>query len=61
MLSTYGIYYFIGYLLNTDILNAITPHKNGFSVSFVGIFLLIGTSCFLVYVIENYWKNKKIS
>ena len=57
--SVYFVYYFIGYLVNTDILNAITPHRNGFSISFYGIFLLFGTSLLVVYFIGKYREKRK--
>jgi len=57
--SVYFVYYFIGYLVNTDILNAITSHRNGFSISFIGIFLLFGTSFLVVYFIGKYREKRK--
>ncbi len=57
LLCTYFVYYFIGYLLKTDILNAFTFRKNGVSISFIGIFLLIITSL-LVRKIINIIREK---
>ena len=53
--SVYFVYYFIGYLFDTDMLNAITPHgMHGFTISFVGVFLLIGTTILVKFVINKY-------
>lgn len=52
VLCTYLAYYFIGYLLKTDALNAFTLHRNGISISFIGIFLLLVTSLLVGYIID---------
>jgi hypothetical protein len=57
MLAVYFMYYFIGFLFNTDMFNAITPQENGVSFSFIGIFLLLVTSLLILNVIDKYRKR----
>ena len=57
MLVVYFMYYFTGLLFDTDIFNAITPQNNGFSVSFIGIILLVITSVLIIKFIEKYRKS----
>jgi hypothetical protein len=52
LIGTYFVYYYIGYLLNTDVLNAVTYRKDGMTISFIGFFLLFITSVFVFYIIE---------
>lgn len=57
ILCTMLMYYIIGYIFNTDILNFITFRKNGVSFSFIGMGLLVITSLFIGYII-NYIEKK---
>lgn len=59
VLCTMFMYYIIGYLFKTDILNAITFRKNGVSYSFIGVILLIVTTLIIGYVIEKIKINKE--
>lgn len=52
LISTYYIYYLIGYLLKTDMLNAFTLRKSGVSISFIGILLLLITSVLVGKIID---------
>lgn len=52
------MYLFIGHLLNIDILKLMTIHKDGFSVSFVGIAICYITATVLFFVIRKL-KNSK--
>jgi hypothetical protein len=56
VLGIYFVYYVIGYLFNTEVLNAVTVRKHGMSISFVGIFMLFATSFFIVYLIKAFRK-----
>jgi hypothetical protein len=51
-LGTYFFYYYIDYLFNTDVLNVVTIRKNGTTISFIGFFLFLITSVFVLYIIE---------
>jgi hypothetical protein len=51
------MYYFIGLLFDTDMFNAITVQENGFSVSFIGIILLVVTSTLGLKIIDKYRKR----
>jgi hypothetical protein len=57
-LGTLLVLYFLGYLMNTDILSIVTFHKNGSTFSFIGVFLLFIISSIILYVIQVY-KNKR--
>lgn len=61
ILCTMLMYYVIGYIFNTDILNFITFRKNGVSFSFIGMGLLLITSLFIGYIINYIEKNSKRS
>jgi hypothetical protein len=55
VLTFLGIYFFydyLDYLFNTDILNAVTVRKHSTTISFIGFFLFIITSVFVLYMIE---------
>lgn len=52
VLGVFVAYYVIGYIFKTDILNAITFRRHGFSISFVGIFLLLTTTILIAYIVE---------
>lgn len=58
LLCTYFVYYLIGYLFKTDMLNAFTLRKSGFSISFIGIPLLIVTSVLVGKIIDVIRKNR---
>lgn len=58
ILAVYWVYYFIGYLFNNNILNAITFHKNGFTINIIGFFVLITTSVLVIYFIQKYVDKK---
>lgn len=58
VLCTIFAYYVLGYILKTDILNAVTIRKNGVSFSFIGIFLLIITSSIIGYIFNIIKSNK---
>jgi Na+/H+-translocating membrane pyrophosphatase len=58
ILSIIFIYYIIGYIFKTDILNVITLRKNGISISFVGIILVFITSVLVIFII-NFTNNTK--
>lgn len=53
MFANYIIYYYIGYLLNTDIWNAITINKDGFTISFLGISLLLFTTHLIMTIVKS--------
>ena len=59
VLSTILLYYILGYIFKTDILNFITFRKHGVTYSFIGLLLLVSTSLFIVYIIEVIKKSKK--
>ena len=59
IVSTMLLYYVIGYFLKTDMLNAITPRRNGVTFSFIGVALLLITSLAISYIVEKFRKNKK--
>jgi len=59
VLCTMLIYYFIGYIFNTDIVNAIALRKNGVSFSFIGMILLLITSLFIGYIIDIIRKHSE--
>ena len=59
VLCTMFMYYIIGYLFKTDILNAITFRKNGVSYSFIGVILLFVTTLIIGYVIEKISKSRE--
>lgn len=52
LFCTYFVYYLIGYLFKTDILNAITFRKDGASISFIGIALLLITYVLVEKIID---------
>lgn len=52
VLSIYILYYLIGWLLKTDMLNPVTIRTNGATFSFVGIILLTITSLLVGYIID---------
>jgi hypothetical protein len=60
VLGTYFVYYFIGYLFNTDVLNAVTFRKNGMTISFIGIFILFATPFFVIYIIQVIRKYRSV-
>jgi hypothetical protein len=51
--SIYIVYYFIGSLFNTDMLNAITPNGDGIQINSLGVLLLVGTFLLIKYVIKK--------
>jgi hypothetical protein len=57
-LGTLLVLYFLGYLMNTDILSIVTFHTNGSTFSFIGALLWFIISSIILYVIQVY-KNKK--
>jgi|GEM_PF-2725103 len=57
ILCTMLMYYIIGYIFNTDILNFITFRKNGVSFSFIGMGLLLITSLFIGYIIGKKFRS----
>jgi uncharacterized membrane protein (DUF485 family) len=59
VLSTMLIYYIIGYIFKTDILNAITLRKNGVNFSFIGIVLLFITSIVIGNIIDFIRKSRE--
>lgn len=59
VLSVIFLYYIIGHIFKTDILNFITFRKHGVTYSFIGLLLLIGTSLFIGYIIEVIMKKRK--
>lgn len=62
VLGTFSFYYVIGYLFNTDIFTAFTNHKNGMSISIIGITLIFSTSLLIAYItniIKKYVDKKK--
>jgi ABC-type Mn2+/Zn2+ transport system permease subunit len=59
VLSTMLIYYIIGYIFKTDILNAITLRKNGVNFSFIGIVLLFITSIVVGNIIDFTRKSRE--
>jgi hypothetical protein len=52
LITVYFIYFIIGLIFKTDILNAVTFRRNGMSISFIGILLLIFTTLLIGYIIE---------
>jgi hypothetical protein len=48
--GTLAALYFIGFLMKTDILNIITPHKNGFTFSFIGALVWLIISIFILKI-----------
>jgi hypothetical protein len=61
-LGIYFFYYYIDHLFNTDVLNFITIRKDGTTFSFIGFFLFLITSVFVLYMIEvirKYIDNRK--
>jgi uncharacterized membrane protein (DUF485 family) len=59
MLSVYFSYYIIGYLLDTDMLNAITPRKGEVTFSFIGFVLLFVTTILVKLAIDTFKKRNK--
>lgn len=57
MLGVYLMYYLVGILFDTEIFNAITLQDNGFSVSFIGVILLVVTSVLVTKFIPNIKKK----
>ena len=57
VLCTMLIYYIIGHIFKTDILNAITLRKNGVTFSFIGIILLFITSIVIGNIVDSIRKN----
>ncbi|MGN5651575.1 hypothetical protein [Bacillus sp. Brlt_9] len=52
------MYLFIGHVLNIDILKLMTIHKDGFSVSFLGIAVCYISIAFVYFVIRKLKKGK---
>jgi hypothetical protein len=59
LLVVYFMFYITGLIFNTDMLNAITPGENGFSVSFIGILLLLITSIVVLKIINKVQPKKQ--
>lgn len=57
LITVYFIYFIIGLIFKTDILNAVTFRRNGMSISFIGILLLIFTTLLIGYIIEIIMKK----
>lgn len=57
IMLTMLLYYIIGYIVKTDILNAITLRKSG--VSFIGVILLFVTSMMITYIVEFIKKDRE--
>lgn len=57
-LGTLLVLYFLGYLMNTDILSIVTFHKNGSTFSFIGALLWFIISFTILYIIQVYKKKK---
>ncbi|MGE6489819.1 hypothetical protein [Paenisporosarcina sp. NPDC076898] len=59
ILGVYCVYYFIGYLFDTNILNAITFRKHGFSINIIGFVALVATSVLVLSLIQKYIDKRK--
>lgn len=59
ILCTMLIYYIIGCIFKTDIFNVITVRKNGASVSFIGIILVLITSMMIGFMIDAIRKKRE--
>jgi hypothetical protein len=55
-LGTLLVLYFLGHY--SDILSVVTFHKNGSTISFIGIILWLIISSIIYYVIQDYKKKK---
>lgn len=58
-IGTFCFYYVMDYLFKTDVLSAVTFHKHGITISFIGIFLLFTTSLLIGYVTNTIRKSVK--
>ena len=59
ILGVYCVYYFIGNLFNTNILNAVTFHNHGFLINIIGFVALVATSVLVLYLIKKYIEKRK--
>lgn len=57
-LGTLLVLYFLGYLMNTEVLSIVTFHKNGSTFSFIGAILWIIISSTILYFIQVYKKKR---
>jgi len=59
IIGVYCIYYFMGYLFNSNILNAITFHRHGFTINIIGFEVLFATTVLVLYFIQKYMNKRK--
>lgn len=57
--TIYIVYYFIGYLLHNDVISPISFKDDRLTISFVGLFLLLGTFTLVRYMIGKYIDSNK--
>jgi hypothetical protein len=58
VLCTMLMYYIMGFIFKIDILNVITWRRNSFSISFIGLILLIITSLLIEFIIDVIKKSR---
>lgn len=61
IVTVYLVFFSIGKLINTDILNAITFYKDGFTISFIGVILLLVTSNIIYFIIKRFISIKAVT
>lgn len=57
--TIYIVYYYIGYLLHNEVISPISFKDDRLTISFVGLFLLLGTFLLVRYMIGKYIDSNK--